>query len=79
VPQTFFTVVNNTAVAILQYCNLQVLSNICGQGWEYTTVVEYSKGRAGDNLKVVWAEFSTLSQAVLLSVQWHVLYKHARV
>ncbi len=31
----------------------------------------------GENLKVVWAEFSTLSWAVLLCVQLHSLYKHS--
>ncbi len=33
----------------------------------------------GDNLKVVWAKFSTLTKAALLCVQWHGLYKHGRV
>ncbi len=29
----------------------------------------------GENLKVVWAEFSTLSQAILLCMQLHGIYK----
>ncbi len=33
----------------------------------------------GENLKVVWSEFSTLIKAVLLCVQLHGLYKHGRV
>ena len=33
----------------------------------------------GENLKVVWAEFSTLSLAVLLCVQLHGLCKYGRV
>ncbi len=35
-----------------------------------------SRKQAGDNLKVVWAEFSTINQAVLLCVHFHGLYKH---
>ncbi len=30
----------------------------------------------GDNLKVVWAKFSTLTKAALLCVQWYGLYQH---
>jgi hypothetical protein len=33
----------------------------------------------GENLKVVWADFSNLSWAVLLCVQLHGLYKYGRV
>ncbi len=29
----------------------------------------------GENLKVVWAELSTLSLATLLCMQWHGIYK----
>jgi hypothetical protein len=31
-----------------------------------------------DNLKVVWAEFSTLSLAILLCMQLHGIYKPTR-
>ncbi len=53
----------------LWVCQIQLMLNPC-RGVRKLT---------GENLKVVWAEFSTLSQAVLLRVQLYDQYKYHRV
>jgi hypothetical protein len=43
------------------------------------SVKQVARKLTEDNLKVVWAEFSTLSLAFLLCVQLHDLYKYGQV
>jgi hypothetical protein len=43
--------------------------------WQYYQGV---RKLTGDNLKVVWIEFSTVSHPVLLCMQLHNIYKHAQ-
>jgi len=46
------------------------------QLWKHQMINRGARYLTGENLEVVWAEFSILRSAVLLCVQLHSIYKH---